>query len=786
MSPRSRLTVTATVLALLLPAAPPAVAAPAVTGAMSHFDLARKDCVGTARNTTSKVWYTVADGVLSDVYEPTVDTTNVQTLQFVVTDGRTFTDLQSRDTTYRAVADRTGMVCTVTSTARSGRYRLVTTYLTDPARDSVVIRTRLRALRGSARDLALYVRIDPTVGGNGGGGDPAAGGNAGADQATLAAGALVSWDTNTVTAAANRDYAVPTYLALRADRPFPRATSGYAGDPSDGLVQLDRYRALTAVRRDAPNGNVTQTALLDTSRGDAVLALGFGRTRAAAVRTAGATLRRGPDALQAEYVRGWDRYDAALRPPPASLPGVGRGELARLGAAYRLGINVVKASEDKTFPGAIAAGLGSPWGQAVPAGLAQNGRAPYFGSYREVFARDLYEAFTALLVAGDLPTARAATRFLFERQQLPDGRMPRNSLPNGRAAPDTGGDQLDETAYPLLMAWQAGLGGDAALYRDHLRPAADFLVAHGPAFGVERWEEQPGYSPSTIAAEIAGLVAAGEIAARHGDAARAGTYRATADAYRRAVKAWTVTTSGPYTPGRYFLRLSKTGDPNAAITYDLGNGGPTADQRAVTDGGFQELTRLGILSADDPDVVASLRVVDATIRRSTPRGPGFYRYGTGGPGTEDGYGDCHVPDPTGCAPEGKPWPGGTGDQVGHGSGHLWAVLAGERAEQELQLGHGETAVALLRAMYAYGSGVGLLPEQNWENAAVPPDPYGTDPTTASIGFRPGGPAGSAAPLTWAQAQVVRLLLDLGAGRVLEQPAIVRDRYVGPAGPSRRR
>jgi glucoamylase len=234
------------------------------------------------------------------------------------------------------------------------------------------------------------------------------------------------------------------------------------------------------------------------------------------------------------------------------------------------------------------------------------------------------------------------------------------------------------------------------------------------------------------------------------------------------------------------VRLSKTGDPNAAITYDLGNGGPTADQRAVTDGGFQELTRLGILPADDPDVVASLRVVDATIRRSTPRGPGFYRYGTGGPGTEDGYGDCHVPDPTGCAPEGKPWPGGTGDQMGHGSGHLWAVLAGERAEQELQLGHGETAVALLRAMYAYGSGVGLLPEQNWENAAVPPDPYGTDPTTASIGFRPGGPAGSAAPLTWAQAQVVRLLLDLGAGRVLEQPAIVRDRYVGPAGPSRRR
>ena len=772
--------VTALVLALGVVVAVPAEAVPAgAPGAMSHFDLARKDCVGTARNTTSKVWYTVAAGVLSDVYEPTVDTTNVETLQFVVTDGRTFTDLQSRDMTYTVAADRTGMVCTVTSTARSGRYRLVTTYLTDPARDSVVIRTALRALRGSARDLRLYVRIDPTVGGNGGGGDPAAGGNAGADSATVTSdGTLLSGDTNTVTAAVNRDYAVPTYLALRADRSFRQASSGYAGTAGDGLVQLDRDRALTTVTRDAPDGNVTQTALLDPVRGQATLALGFGRSQTAALRTVGATLGRNAADLQAEYVRGWDAYDRGLRTPPASLPGVGAAELGRLRAAYWLGLHVVKASEDKTFPGAVAAGLGSPWGQAVPAGLAQNGLAPYFGSYREVFARDLYEAFTALLVAGDLRTARAATRFLFERQQLPDGRMPRNSLANGRAAPDTGGDQLDETAYPVLMAWQAGLGGDAALYRDHVRAAADFLVAHGPAFGVERWEEQPGYSPSTIAAEIAGLVAAGEIAARHGDAARADTYRATADAYRRAVKAWTVTTSGPYAPGRYFLRLSKTGDPNAAIDYNLGNGGPTADQRAVTDGGFQELTRLGILPADDPDVVASLRVVDATIRRSTPRGPGFYRYGTGQPGTEDGYGDCHVPDPTDCAPEGKPWPGGDPAQVNHGSGHLWAVLAGERAEQELQLGNRGGATELLRAMHAYGSGVGLVPEQNWENAAVPPDPYRTDPGTASIGFVPGGPAGSAAPLTWAQAQAVRLLLDLGAGRVLEQPAVVRARYLG--------
>ena len=81
---------------------PPALAADG-PGALSHFDLARKDCVGTARNRGSKVWFTVADGVLSDVYFPTNDNTNNETLQYVVTDGSTFTDLQTRDMTYTVV-----------------------------------------------------------------------------------------------------------------------------------------------------------------------------------------------------------------------------------------------------------------------------------------------------------------------------------------------------------------------------------------------------------------------------------------------------------------------------------------------------------------------------------------------------------------------------------------------------------------------------------------------------------------------------------------------------------
>src|SRR5262249_25713815 len=116
-------------------------APPVFHGDLSHFDLARKDCLGTARNTTSKVWYTLANGVLSDTYYPTVDNTNVETLQYVVTDGSSFTDLQTRDTTYavEALPGAGGMACRVTATAKSGKYQIVTDYVTDPSRNTVLM-----------------------------------------------------------------------------------------------------------------------------------------------------------------------------------------------------------------------------------------------------------------------------------------------------------------------------------------------------------------------------------------------------------------------------------------------------------------------------------------------------------------------------------------------------------------------------------------------------------------------------------------------------------------------
>jgi glucoamylase len=737
------------------PAAPPATDGP---GALSHFDLARKDCVGTARNTTSKVWFTVADGVLSDVYFPTNDNTNVETLQYLVSDGSSFTDLQTRDMTYTVEAtDDRALTCRVTTTARSGRYKIVTDYTTDPLRPTVLIRSRFVALKGRLSDYHLYVRHDPTLNGNGGGGS-ATTANGGADDGGLASAGghtlLVGSDVVTKTQAANRDYAIPVHSALDVSHGFDQATNGFAGQPSDGLVQLDTSYALSAPHDSAVHGNVVQVGRVPLGHsGRFTLALGYGDTQAKAVSASQGSLKRGFHHARHDYERGWNAYDASLV-RPRRPHGASSQHWNDILDEYYLSANYVKAAEDKTFPGAIAASLTSPWGQAVSAGDPKN---TYFGSYREVFARDLYEAWTAAFLDGDRRTATDMTRFLFERQQQADGSMPRNSLPNGKLAPDSFNTQLDECAYPLIMALAVGLT-DSGYYKAHIAPAANFVASHGPAFGPERWEEQSGFSPSTISAEIAGLIAAAIIADKNGDQDSARVWRATADEFQRNLKKWTLTTNGPLSAHPYFIRLSKNGDPNEAVVYNVGNGGPDLDQRSVIDAGFLEYARLGLLRPDDADILASLPVVDATIKRTTASGDGFLRY------NGDGYGDG--------ATDGHPWA-----PSNKGTGHPWPVLGGERGQYEIDRGAVGSAITRLDAMRNMSSGVGLIAEQVWDLPDLAPSPFGTDPTIASIGFRNGKPDGSASALTWSAGQFVRLTLDTAAGSILDRPRYTVDRYI---------
>ena len=360
---------------------------------------------------------------------------------------------------------------------------------------------------------------------------------------------------------------------------------------------------------------------------------------------------------------------------------------------------------------------------------------------------------TALIADGDRAAAVRALEYLFRYQQEANGSFPANSTLAGK--PVFTALELDEVAFPILLDYQLGRT-DAADWR-HVERAANFLLSYqsgserAPWSPEERWENQSGYSPATIAAEIAGLVCAARIASANGQAAIARHYLAVADQWQRNVEAWTVTTNGPFSPKPYFLRLSKNGDPNAATTYSLGDSGPSAiDQRRVVDPSFLELVRLGVEPASNPAVRNTLKVVDAQLGVQTPEGLLWHRY------SEDGYGETAT---------GGPWGLNPPDSYVT-RGRLWVLLAGERGEYDLLAGQPAAARQELATMAGAATPSYFLPSRSGTTTRRPGQP----------GFATGTATMSATPLGWTTAQYIRLAWSIQAGHPVEQPAAVACRY----------
>jgi glucoamylase len=712
------------VLVAALLGAPAAAAggAPGAPGGGSSWTTGDKTAVGTAAAAASRLWYTVADGVTSEVFYPRADTPAVQDLQYVVTDGSSFVDLE-RDATAHAVQmpDERALEYTITNTARSGRYRLTHTYVTDPDRPVLLVRTRFQSLDGGA--YRLYALFNPSLGGG-------------------AANDTGAWDPGTGTLVAS-DGGVAS--ALAASTGFGEHSTGYSGSVSDGYADLAAHRRLTG-RYDtaAAGGNIVQTAQVPVGADTTLtLALGFGADRATAAAAARASLTRGFPAVEGAYRAGWNAYLGALSVPAAVA---GDGKRRR---TYLVSLMVLHAAEDKTYPGASVAALSTPWGGVVAGDNPGDG-------YHRVWARDLYQQATALLAAGDRAQATRMTRWLWERQQVTawtqgdgvwygPGAFPRYSTVAGvaGAAPAELGccEQLDQDALPIVLADQLGLTDPATW--DRIRLTADHIVAFGPDTPAERWEEQPGKSPSTIAAEVAGLVCAAHIARLNGDTARAGTYESTADTWRDRLDGWTFTTAGYFGDHRYYERVERDTDPDDTDSRDFADG--TWWERDVVDGGFLELVRLGVRRGDYGPVRESLAELDAVDRVATPAGDMWHRY------NHDSYGESQA--------DGTGWPAGHPARTGR----LWPLLSGERGEYALAAG--APAAAYLQTMANAANAGYLVPEQVWDR----PDQFG---------FAFGAATGSAAPLDWAAAQYVRLALSIDAGRPVETPATVLARYVG--------
>jgi glucoamylase len=688
---------------MLVPPAALAAGAPGAPGIASVWTTGAKQGLGTSTTPASKVWYTLGQGITDEVYYPQTDTPDVQDLQYVVSDGSSFVDLERDATAHQvALADPLSLTYQQTNTAANGRYRITKTYVTDPDRPVVLVQTRFQVLAGGA--LQLYVLFNPSLNNSGMG-----------DTGATSGGQLVASDG-------------PVASAVAASGGFAAATSGYSGTSSDGYQDLLAHRTLTAqFDSAAAPGNLVQMAQVTVGADTTfTLALAFGPSRSAASASASASLAAGWSAVSAAYQSGWHAYLASLNAPPASVTGSG------LTQQYRTALMVLRAHEDKTFAGAFVASLTIPWGNAA------NADACCTAGYHAVWARDQYQMATALLAAGDAGAAGRALDYLFNVQERADGSYPQNTRLDG--TPVFGSLQMDEVAFPIVLDWQLGRF-DAASYAK-VRASADYLVGHGPSTPEERWEEAGGFSPSTIAAEIAGLVAAADLAQRSGDAASASRYLATADSWRQQVDGWTFTTTGHLAAGQYYERIDATGSPNDARTLCIANGGGCFDERDVVDAGFLDLVRLGVKPANDAHVTGSLPVVDQVIRGHAPEGDLWHRY------NHDGYGETE---------SGAPF-------TGAGVGRLWPVLGGERGEYALAAGQPAAAAAALATMAGSANAGLLIPEQVWDQ----PD---------ANGFTLGQGTGSATPLAWSLAQFVRLAVSISAGRNVETPAVVASRYV---------
>jgi glucan 1,4-alpha-glucosidase len=535
--------------------------------------------------------------------------------------------------------------------------------------------------------------------------------------------------------------------------PISDFQSAYATDNvSTQLSSTDRRTN----PEDAGPGNVVQFARIDQSqRFTTVIAFDRKRGGIPDLRVIdGATGRFRSEfaAVLSEYDKGWADYVKTL---PKVAP--------KYQAQFNMAAMVMKAQEDKTVPGANVASLTVPWGGGA------NANEDVGGGYHLVWSRDLYHVFTAYLAIGDRAAAERALDFLFKIQQKEDGSFPQNSWLDGKRG--WGSLQMDEVGYPLIMAWQLGRF-DKETYEKHVKRAADFIVRNGPFTPQERWEERPGHSPSTIAAEIAGLVCAADIAKRNGDDASALIWLAAADDWARNVERWTATTKGKYGDGNYYIRISEKGEPDGGHKIELNNNAGTFPEIDIVDAGFLELVRLGIKPADDPLIVKSLKVIDQVIKVETPNGPAFYRY------NNDGYGEMD---------DGRRW---NWDGKYTGKGRLWALLSGERAQYEVALcTKAETRPSgsvsqpgresclsqpksRLDHMLAFANEGLMLPEQVWDKPTAPPN--------IDRQFIPelkfGEGTGSATPLAWSMAQFIRLATNLRAGKNLDTPQVVYDRY----------
>jgi len=675
-----------------------------------------KDTVSTAYAASSRIWFTVSHGIHNEIYYPTIDRPQIRDMQFLITDGETFFHEERRDLIHEFhYIDSDALAVCVHNRDRDGRYTLVKEMISDPHYPVVLVHVRLEGDEQLLSRLHVYALLSPHLEGGGMGNS--------ARVADVAGKRLVIAWKETMS------------LAMGTDCGFSRASCGYVG-ASDGWQDLKQNFKMDWEFGLALDGNIAIMGEIPMEHTrEFTLGIGFGEGHHAALASMAGSLAVPFEGHLTRFIQQWHRVATPQQLARHS------GDDGRL---LQISHNVVLAHEDKTFGGAFIASASIPWGYAKG--------DDDLGGYHLVWTRDMVQTATALMVCGRPETALRALVYLACTQK-PDGGFSQNFWVNGD--PYWTGIQLDEVAFPIILAWrlwkQNALGNFPVF--PFVERAAGFLVRYAPVTQQERWEEAAGYSPSTLAAVIAGLICAAELVRAHDSPELAHFLEEHADWIESHLEDWTVTNNGVLDPEvkRHYMRIRppECGDPYAheecgreIVHINNLAPGEKADfeAREIIDAGFLELVRYGVRAASDPLIVDSLKVVDRVLKVETPKGPCWLRY------NHDGYGQ---------RADGGPF-------VGWGQGRAWPLLVGERAHYELAAGR--EVGGLIATMEKFASSGGMLPEQIWDAPDLD-------------GLVLGGPAGSAMPLVWAHSEYLKLLRSADDGRVFDCIPIVEDRYM---------
>jgi glucoamylase len=699
----------------------PNIAAPGWPGIPPRWTSSAKTGVGTALNRTSRVWFTLSHGILNEIYYPRVDMACTRDLGLMITDGKSFFSEEKRHCKFEVAPVEPGVPAfRLVNTELGGKYRIDKEIFADPHRNVILQKTRFAALNPSEKsNYHLYALLAPHLGNFG--------------------------DHNTGWVG---DYkGVPMLfaefpgglaLALACSVPWKKMSVGFAGR-SDGWQDVARNFQLTQQYSRAENGNVALTGEIDLSNsGEFILALGFGGIWAEAAEQARASLLDDYTALFRDYVSEWKNWQKMLMPLDRSLDH----------DLYRASTAMLRVHESKDFLGGVIASLSIPWGF--------NKGDEDLGGYHLVWPRDLVETAGGFLAAGAVGDAMRVLHYL-EATQEADGRWPQNMWLDGRAY--WGGSQMDEAAFPILLVdllrrEAPSAIGDLQRWWSMVRRAAGFIACNGPVTQQDRWEEDAGYSPFTLAVEIASLLAAADLAEAVKESAIAAYLRDLADSWNDNVERWTYSTNGGLAKqigvAGYYVRIAPPDTDCAASPTEgfvpIKNRPPGQDREQashVISPDAIALVRFGLRAADDPKILDTLKVVDALLRVKLPQGPCWYRY------NDDGYGE-HA--------DGGPFDG-------NGVGRPWPLLSGERAHYELDAGNKDAAEDLLRTMSLSSNTSRLLPEQVWDAADIP---------DRELFF--GKASGSACPLVWAHSEYIKLVRSLKDGKIFDQPPQTVKRY----------